>query len=213
MAAVEIRKEYFILSMIALYFILIFRWSLTDYVASGRYLLAPVVLSLIWAGKGGEIVAEKFAKKIPSMSKSVMDLSPALLVLMVVIAFVSLPKDLKVKRKHEISQKLAGYWIKDHFPGRPKIMGREWREGHKVALYAQGDHVHLGLTWAYSTLLSRARKQGVNYLVFYKEEIPSELFTRIEQGGDFAFIKEWIDIGKKGKKERHLRLYQRIPKR
>ena len=58
-----------------------FCWSLVSYVAGGRYLLALVVLSLIWVGKGGEIVAEKLAKKIPHMAKSATDPSLALLLL------------------------------------------------------------------------------------------------------------------------------------
>ncbi len=211
LAAVEIRKEYFILSLAALYFILIFCWSLTTYVASGRYFLALVMLSLIWAGNGGEIVAEKLARKLPSITKSAMGLSIAILLLMVVIVLVALPKDLKVKRRHEISQKLAGYWIKDQFPGRAKIMGRAWREGHKVAFYAQGDFKPLSLHWPHSSPLYRARRDKVNYLVFYKEEIPPDLYTRIEQAGDCIFVKEWMD--KKDKKERHLRLYHFIHER
>lgn len=213
LAAVEIRKEYFILFLAASYLILMFCWSLASYVASGRYLLALVVLSLIWAGKGGEIVAEKLAKKMPRMAKSAMDPSLALLLLMAVIVLVGLPKDLKVKRRHEISQKLAGYWIKDHFPKRVKIMGRAWKEGHKVTLYAQGDFVNLNLKWNYPTLLDQARKNKLDFLIFYREDIPSLLYSKTEQDGDFAFIKEWTNMDKKGKNERHLRLYRFIPER
>ncbi|MEE9315562.1 MAG: glycosyltransferase family 39 protein [bacterium] len=213
LAAVEIRKEYFILSLAASYLILMFCSSLAFYVASGRYLLALVVLSLIWAGKGGEIVAEKLAKKMPRMAKTAMDPSLALLLLMAVIVLVSLPKDLKVKRRHEISQKLAGYWIKDHFPKRAKIMGRVWEEGHKVALYAQGDFMNLNLKWRYSTLRSHARKNKPDFLVFYRENIPSLLYSKIEKDGDFAFIKEWTNMDREDKNERHLRLYRFIPER
>ncbi len=211
LAAVDIRKEYFVLSLLAVYSVPLFRWAITDCTVSGRYLLACVVLSLIWAGKGGEIVVEELERKISIPAAPSMDFSRYFLLFMAIIVFSALPKDLKVKRKHEISQKVAGYWIRDQYSGKLVVMGRVWKEGGKVALYAQADLTRLLLVWSYRTVVSEARRYKADYLVFYKEDMRPKVYSKIEQEGDFVFLKEWVDTDRKGKIERHLRLYRLIP--
>lgn len=204
----DARKELFVISIFCIYLIPLYLIAYKSYFISGRYLLPLVVLSFIWAGLGFERLSARIMGLVGWMAQPTLYGSRGVLILSAIVLALTLPKALKIKRKHEIAKKVAGYWIKEHHSGRPVIMGEE-----KVAFYAESEHVPMALE-NYEILFFHAKKGSVDYLVFYKEELLQEnpeLFFKIEGSEDFQFLEEWVDKHKK--KEKHLRLYRFVPKK
>lgn len=197
------RGEFFVLAIFCLYFALYYRLASTAYYVSGRYVLPLTILSFIWAGYGFLLISEYMNKISVSLAKP----GRTIILLSALVLAVSLPKDLKVKRKHELSQKKAGLWIKEHSTTRPVIMGKE-----KVAFYADGEYVLVPNVFTHNTYKAfthLVNARNVEYIVFYKEDLEKEkpeLYKQIEGKEDFIFLKEWIE--KIRKKKKHLRLYR-----
>lgn len=204
LASTDVRVELFLLSIFCLYFILFYRLAYSAYYISGRYVLPMVVLSFVWAGLGLELITSYLAGIFSSTKYHWLSSTRIVALLVIVIMAVSLPKGLKVKRKHEVSKKEAGHWIRSHFVGgRPVIMGDE-----KVAFYAQGEYLPLA-TENYKLILDKVKEFKINYLVFYKEDILREypwIYRDVEASEEFSFLKEWVD--KVGKKKKRLRVYR-----
>ncbi|HHT9134146.1 MAG TPA: ArnT family glycosyltransferase [Candidatus Avalokitesvara rifleensis] len=202
----DYRKELFVISIFCIYLIPLYLIAYKSYFISGRYLLPLVVLSFIWAGLGFERLSACIIGSVGWLARPFLYSSRGMLIIVSIVLAVTLPKTVKIKRKYEVSQKEAGYWIKEHHAGSPVIMGEE-----KVAFYAESEQILMALE-NYEVLLFHAREGKADYLVFYKEELLQEnpeLFRRIEEAEDLQFIKEWVDQHKKEKE--HLRLYRFVP--
>jgi 4-amino-4-deoxy-L-arabinose transferase-like glycosyltransferase len=201
------RAEYLLLSLFLIYFIIFFKFAYTNYYLSGRYFLPLVVVGCLWGGAGLQVISEYLSKAFPSFRDTGFGLSRATIALVAVSLVLTLPKDLKVKRSHEIMQKVAGKWIKEHCPEKPPvIMGLE-----KVAFYADGEFASISRVDLeyYEQLMVSIKSRGVEYLVFYKELIEQtnpNLFREINSDKDFTLLKEWTAREKEG--SRHLMLYR-----
>lgn len=199
------RGEILILAFIFVYFVTFCYFAYVNYYMSGRYVLPLAVLSLVWVGAGFQYTSEYISRAIPSLQPSSVLFNRAALLLVVLVLLVTLPKDLTVKRGHELSQREAGLWIREHLPAQtPVIMGLE-----KVAFYAQGKWISLGIH-NYDSIVWYCDKGKVNYLAIYGDTFSEnpEIMTRIENAGYFALAKEWKD--RVGEKERRLLLYQYV---
>lgn len=202
----DYRKELFVISIFCIYLIPLYLIAYKSYFISGRYLLPLAVLSFIWAGLGFERLSACIIGSVGWLARPFLYSSRGMLIIVSIVLAVTLPKTVKIKRKYEVSQKEAGYWLRERSSRRPTVMGEE-----KVAFYAESEHILMALE-NYEVLLFHAREGKADYLVFYKEDLLQEnpeLFHKIEEFEDLQFIKEWVDQYKKEK--RHLRLYRFVP--
>ncbi|HHT9120575.1 MAG TPA: ArnT family glycosyltransferase [Candidatus Hypogeohydataceae bacterium YC41] len=204
LASSDSRVEFFLLSFFGLYFILYYLLAYNAYYISGRYVLPMAVLSFVWAGVGMEKASKYLCQFAPSLERNTLGFNRAGLLLFLALLAVALPKDLKIKRKDEVVKKEAGYWIKANAPVKnPVIMGIGELNLEKVAFYAEGEFRHLAPP--YNRFQGFVNAWRPNYIVFYKEELPEEVFSLVNKNENFVFVKEWV-CKKKGK-ESHFLLY------
>ncbi len=188
------KEELFLISAVFLVLLIILRYTTVvfPYIAT-RFMMTPVMLSLLWAGIGIVEVEHRVRNTslIPHLARAKFVgfryLKWALLVL---IVFTLVPKALASQRAEKIPIKEAGIWIREHGPKNPVIIGQlklVWR----VAFYANGTSIEMPSD---HDLLEYAKEKRVNFLVVNEKKIDNSHLD-LNRSFNPDYFKEEVEIG------------------
>ena len=139
--------EKYLLIFIVIHYLLLFLlilnftdWSINHgervWMFSGRHVLPLLIFSIYWAGEGLRSISQWVQKRFEQ--KSLFSWSQGKVVGILVVIFllaIVLPKTLKTQRYDRLTEKWAGFWIKNRFGEGVQIMTTLPR----VAYYANGN--------------------------------------------------------------------------
>lgn len=187
------REELFLLSLLAIFFLILAGYGNITFYIGTRHMIAPVILCLAWAG-AGVFEVEYRMKHTPWLIRS-RDNRGAVSrnmqwILLILIVLALLPKTLAPQRVEKIPIKEAGIWIGEHGPRDPVIMGHGSLA--RIAFYADGSFLEAPKG---QDLFEYARENRVNFLAINEKEIERSHPYLIHSLSPEQF-KEEIVIGK-----------------
>jgi 4-amino-4-deoxy-L-arabinose transferase-like glycosyltransferase len=188
------KEELFLFSAVILLLLIILRYTTVvfPYIAT-RFMMAPVILCLAWAGVGIVEMEHRIRNTslIPHLTRAkFIGFRYLQWALVVLIVFVLLPKALASQRAEKIPMKEAGIWIKEHGPKNPVIIGQKhlvWR----VAFYANGTSIEMPSD---HDLLKYAKEKRVNFLVVNEKKIDNS-HLGLNRSFNPDYFKEEVEIG------------------
>ncbi len=190
----RVKKEqffgFYIITIFALYFLVIYRLTITYLSADGalaypskRHLMPLVISTLFCAGIGvytsGAWMHEKFQRNhfIVGFKEKLRDTWIFQLIILMVVVSVLIPKTLKPLRFDKLGIKEVGQWVKEHSHKPDPVM---LSSSVRVAYYAGAKHIRIGII---NDVLVSVKKTKVDYITITNREyvvIEKELFQYIK---------------------------------
>ena len=187
------REEFFLLSSLAIFFLILVGYGNITFYIGTRHLIAPVILCLAWAGVG--VFEVEYRIRHTSWLTKSSDKRGARLrnmrwILLILIVLALLPKTLAPQRVEKIPIKEAGIWIGEHGPREPVIMGQGGLA--RIAFYADGTFLEVPRD---KDLFEYAKKNRVNFLAINEKDI-EQSHPHLMYSIDPEQFKEEAVIGK-----------------
>ncbi len=168
---------FYIITVSALYFFVLYRLSITYMTADGvffypsrRHLMPLVIPAVFCVGIGvyttGAWMHEKFQRNhfIVGFKEMLRDTWIFQLIVLMVVVSVLLPKTLKHQRFDKLGMKEVGQWVKEHsHKPDPVILSVSARN----AYYAKGKHIQMG---SINDALAMANTEKVDYILISHRE-------------------------------------------
>jgi hypothetical protein len=188
------QEEFFLFLAVVLLLLIIFRYASVffPYIAT-RFMMAPVILCLAWAGVGIVEMDHRIRNTslIPHLTRAkFIGFRYLQWALVVLIVFILLPKAVASQRAEKIPMKEAGIWIREHGPKNPVIIGQMqliWR----VAFYADGTAIEFPRD---QDLLDYARERRANFIVVNKKN-DERVYPDLSRSVNPERFKEEVEIG------------------
>jgi hypothetical protein len=189
----EKKEELFLLSFLAIFFLILVGYGTITFYIGTRYMIAPVMLCLGWAAIG--IIELGYRIRHTSWLLRLKDrrgvgLGNIPWILLIVIILALLPKTLAPQRVEKIPIKTAGVWIGEHGPRDPIIMAHGGLA--RIAFYADGTFLEIPKD---QDLFEYAKKNRVNFLAINEKDIEQSHLSPMRSLNPEQF-KEEVVIGK-----------------
>jgi hypothetical protein len=188
------QEEFFLFSAVVLLLLIIFRYASVffPYIAT-RFMMAPVILCLAWAGVGIVEMDHRIRNTslIPHLTRAkFIGFRYLQWALVVLIVFILLPKALASQRAEKIPMKEAGIWIREHGSENPVIIGQRqlvWR----IAFYADGTFIEIP---GDHDLFEYAEENQAHFLVV-NEKDREKNHPRLNHSINPEHFQEEVEIG------------------
>ncbi len=187
------REELFLLSVLAILFLVLFRYGTVIVYIGTRHMMVPVMLCLAWAGAG----VVELEHRIRNTSLAVKSTNGWIVafrylrwMFLILVIISLLPKTLASQRVDKIPIMEAGLWIKKHAPKKPVVMTQEGLL--RVAFYADGTFLEIPQDEA---LDEYVKKREVDFLAINEKDIQKTHPGLIDSLNSSRFRKEVV-LGK-----------------
>ena len=187
------REELFLLSILAIFFLILVRYGTIYFYIGTRHMIASVILCLAWAGVGVlelEYRIRHTSWPTRSNDKKGVSLRNMRWILLILIVLALLPKTLAPQRVEKIPIKEAGRWIGEHGPRDPVIMAHGGLA--RIAFYADGSFLEIPRN---QDLYEYAKEKQVDFLAINEKDIERSHQNLIHSLNPEQF-KEEVVIGK-----------------
>jgi hypothetical protein len=163
------KEELFLLSVVAVFFLILLRGGTAFFYIGTRYMTAPAMLSLPWVGAG--VLEVEYRAKNAFLSAKSNGIITALTrnlrwILLGLVVLALLPKTLASQRVEKIPIKEAGIWIRQNGPIGPVVMAQG--QLRRITFYAEG--IFIGIPQD-QDLIEYAKRHRVDFLVVNEKDI------------------------------------------